>query len=121
MAGGTYPGRRFALLPCSQDVDTGRRGGAGAFKDRDGAMSTDWEKYSTVVQARNRARVPGDNAVVSFSAGDLRTKADLVVVHSPDVERNNRAHTEVKGEKDEEVRLILTRLMKWSLGLQGGR
>ena len=46
----------------------------GVFKDHGdrngkGGMSTDWEKYSTPVATRNRARRPEDNGVISFNAG----------------------------------------------------
>ena len=39
--------------------------------DTDG-MSTDWEKYSTPQQTRQRARKPEDNIVISLVAGDVR-------------------------------------------------
>lgn len=62
----------------------------GVFRDRAGAMSTDWMKYSTPVETRNRAKVPTDNAVVSFAVGDLRQKARMIVRHSPDPQANRR-------------------------------
>lgn len=73
------------------------------------SMSTDWEKYSTPNEARERARKPEDNGIVHFISGNLR-KLNLSVKHEP--LSNNRAHTGVRGinkpiEQDEELRLKL--------------
>lgn len=92
---------------------TWRRNGAvspGAFENHGAGMSTDWEKYSTPEQTRERARVPEKNAVISLVAGEVREVPGQKVEHTPDVERSNRAHTDVLGEKDEEVRLKLKRI-----------
>ena len=71
----------------------------GAFRARgegnERSMSTDWEKYSTPFQSRDRARNPKDNAIVSFVSGELRS-IDLSVVHSPDPIVGNRSHADVK-------------------------
>ncbi|NIR52265.1 hypothetical protein GWO43_27100 [candidate division KSB1 bacterium] len=57
-------------------------------------MSTDWCKYSSPQECRNRARKPSDNGVVHFVTKELRY-LQLKVVHAPF--RNNPAHTNVKG------------------------
>lgn len=66
-------------------------------------MSTDWEKYSTPEEARQRAAEPAWNGIVALIAGVVRSIEDLVVLHSPDWERSppNRAHTDVMGMEAE--------------------
>ncbi len=71
-------------------------------------MSVEWSKYSTPADARNRAREPAANGVVSMRAGEVRAIDDLSVEHTPS--NANRAHSTVYGEKDEEVRLKLRRV-----------
>lgn len=82
---------------------------ASAFKDRGDSMSTDWSRYSTPEQTQARAKTPEQNGVVSLVAGDVRD-VTLEVAHSP--LESNRAHTDVIGPKDEEVRVRLRRLAK---------
>jgi hypothetical protein len=99
----------------------------GAFKDRDGGMSTDWERYSTPEETRSRAKNPHLNKVIAFVAGDVRSIERLTVVHEPVQEGQvgpkgepippNRSHSEVFGEKTEEVRLKLSRLYTWKIRL----
>ncbi len=72
----------------------------GAFKDYE--MSTDWKRYSSAEEARQRARNPNLNAVVSLVAGEARHYAGQLVQHAPLPE--NRAHTNVIGEKSLRVR-----------------
>lgn len=93
----------------------------GAFRERGNdetkSMSTDWEKYSTPKQTKNRARNPKDNAVIGFITIDLRG-LNLSVIHSPS--NKNRAHTGVKGiaepiEKDTELRLKLLDVFNWEI------
>lgn len=89
--------------------DTGVR--PGAFRDVGSSMSTDWEKYSTPEESRARARTPADNAIVSLLTGGVRKIPPLRVEHSPDPELNNRAHTDVFGNKKApRVRVMLRRL-----------
>jgi hypothetical protein len=78
-----------------------------AFKNHGAGMSTDWAKYATPEATRNRHREPAKNAVVSLVAGEVRRIPGQAVEHSPLPE--NRAYTDVLGEKDEEVRLLLRR------------
>ena len=45
-------------------------------------MSTDWSKYSSALDAQNRAKVPSDNGVLSFLVKEVRDKPfPLVVKH----------------------------------------
>lgn len=79
----------------------------GTFKNRptdsDG-MSTDWDKYSTPEETRQRARVPFDNIVIRLKVGAVRTLPEQLVKHTPNRENNNRAHTDVFGRKTTQVR-----------------
>ncbi len=84
----------------------------GAFKDREGAMSADWEKYSTPKETKNRARTPDDNGVVEMNVKDIRNIPNQTVEHSP-IPDINRSHTNIIGEKDEEVRLKFRRISNW--------
>jgi hypothetical protein len=87
-----------------------------AFTDYKGGMSTDWQKYSNPEQTRSRAtnRPQNEFAVVEFTAGQARHLNQLVE-HDP--LSDNRSHTNVVGEKDEEVRRLLSRLCRISLPL----
>ena len=78
----------------------------------DDGMSTDWEKYSTPQETQNRAKVPSDNAVIQLNVGEVRKLPAQTVVHTPDHKNNNRAHTDVFGEKHPEVRVKLSRICK---------
>lgn len=84
------------------------RGGTlqpGVFRDQQGAMSTEWQKYcGTPQEARSRAKEPKDNAVISLIVGDVRGIQGLAVVHTPNPERLNRAHVDVVGAKTDRVR-----------------
>lgn len=89
---------------------------ASAFRNRGEGMSTDWEKYATPQETRRRAKQPGHNAVVTLHVGSVRELPEQQVEHTPDVERANRAHTDVYGEKDEEVRIKLRRIAEIVIG-----
>jgi hypothetical protein len=67
-------------------------------------MSTDWDKYSTIEECRNRARYPDDNAVIRMNAGEVREIPGQRIEHHP--VPDNPAHTDVLGDKntDPEVR-----------------
>ena len=75
-------------------------------------MSTDWSKYSTPMNTRDRARNPDRNGVISLGVGAVRA-IPQVVGHSPIA--SNRAHTDVAGEKSTEVRAMLRRIAVWEL------
>lgn len=85
----------------------------GVFQDRGGGMSTDWDKYSTASESRNRAKVPNDNGIIKLNVAGIRSLEKLTVVHEP--ENKNRSHSEVFGEKTTEVRLKLKRLAEWAV------
>ena len=58
-------------------------------------ISTDWSKYSSALDAQNRAKVPSDNGVLSFPVEEVRYKPfPLVVKHDPVLTEHfkNRAH-----------------------------
>jgi hypothetical protein len=84
--------------------------------DDSGGMSTDWERYSTPEDTRNRARGPMDNAVIALNVGQVRMIPDQVVQHSPVFGHpdlpDNRAHTDILGSKehDPEVRRRFQRI-----------
>lgn len=90
--------------------------GTGAFQIHGGGMSTDWCKYSTPRQTRERARTPRENAIVEMVVADVRAVPGQGVEHRPQPE--NRAHTDVIGQKDEEARVLLRRISKLVLSLQ---
>ena len=84
----------------------------GVFRDHNGAMSTDWTKYSDAAQSRARARVPADNAIISLPVLGVRA-AGQVVRHDPIAgppDGPNRAHTNGIGVKTTEVRFKLHEL-----------
>jgi hypothetical protein len=67
----------------------------GVFREIEGAISTDWEKYSTAQAARERARNPVQNGVIAIVAGDVRDIEGLTVEHEPI--SKNRAHCGIHG------------------------
>ncbi len=74
-------------------------------------MSTDWSKYSSPEETLLRVthRPPEEFAVVSLPVGEVRILGQLVE-HDP--YPDNRAHTNVIGEKDPEIRIKLSRLCR---------
>lgn len=82
---------------------------AGAFSDYLGGMSTDWDKYASPheTQLRGTGLPPAEFAVVALPVGEVRN-LEQSVEHDP--LPDNRAHTNVVGEKDTEVRLKLARI-----------
>ncbi|MBE3145266.1 MAG: hypothetical protein IMZ61_15310 [Planctomycetes bacterium] len=78
-------------------------------------MSVDWDRYSTPVESQNRSRTPSDNGVVTFVALKLRQLPGQILEHSPI--RENRSHSEVIGEKTEEVRLKMMECFEWEIGI----
>ena len=88
----------------------------GAFRDQPPGgerpgMSTDWSRYSTPESTLRRARKPEDNGVVEMLVGHVRAIPNLLVEHTP--LPDNRAHTDVFGQKDVEVRVLLQRACRW--------
>ena len=84
----------------------------GAFRERgEGAakgMSTDWEKYSTALEAWNRSKIPADNLIVEFVVEKVREEG-LEVAHDP--LPDNRAHSHIKGIPHEGQLKVRARLM----------
>jgi hypothetical protein len=87
----------------------------GFFKNTpaDSGMSCDWEKYSTPEESRSRAKDPSVNGVLAMIAGEIRLVPDQRLAHDP--LPTNRAHSQVFGDKDPEVRLKLKRIASWVL------
>ena len=51
------------------------------FREHQGAMSTDWNKYSTLEQTRARGN-PNLNGVIGMKLGDVRNIPPLEVIHT---------------------------------------
>jgi hypothetical protein len=70
-------------------------------------ISTDWNRYWTTEDARQRARDPAVNAVIEMTVGGVRAIPDQIVEHTPiqnhpdPYVRDNRAHADVFGPKEE--------------------
>ena len=79
---------------------------------KNGGMSTDWERYSTPEQTRARARQPGANIVIAILTRAVRSIPNQLVIHTPDAETQNRAHTDVFGEKTVEARERFMRIYR---------
>ncbi len=69
----------------------------GIFREIAGAISVDWEKYSTAQQTRDRAPKPSQFGVVELVTGKVRKIEGLSVQHEPTGE--NRAHSGIHGLK----------------------
>jgi hypothetical protein len=68
---------------------------AGVFREIEGAISTDWEKYSSTHETQGRARNPNQNGVIALVTRDVRGIEGLSVEHEPI--RPNRAHSGIHG------------------------
>ena len=85
----------------------------GVFRNQQGSMSVNWNKYASAQATKQQAtKNPDMNAVISLIAGGIRKIDKLDVQHTPDPD--NRAHSEVVlpiNEQDlTEVRVLLLRL-----------
>jgi len=87
----------------------------GAFRNIVDGMSTDWDRYSTPEETRQRAKVPVDNAVITLVAGQVGAIPGQSVEHAP--LPDNRAHTNVVGEKSPQARLMFLRLYRMVIPL----
>jgi hypothetical protein len=66
----------------------------GVFREQDGSMSVDWDRYSSPQITRLRARKnPEANAVLKMNVGGIRGFNNIQVEHAPIPE--NQAHTDV--------------------------
>lgn len=82
--------------------------GPNVFRNHGDGMSTDWEKYTTPEESRDRAKKPLENAVVSLIVGDVAKIPGQRIEHTPIPE--NRSHADVLGDKDPQARVLLRRL-----------
>ena len=93
-------------------------------------LSSDWNKYSTAEETRERIgkqkkgngefKKSTDYYVVSFLVSDiLKTIPNQQVIHDPIQDEpnqpDNRSHTQIFGDKDEEVRLKMVDMAKWEI------
>lgn len=81
----------------------------GVFREHNGGMSVDWDKYCTPHETRSRAKNPSVNAVIEMDVGKIRRIQALDVIHRPKPE--NRAHSEVIGLPTESENLTETRAL----------
>lgn len=65
----------------------------GVFREQDGSMSVDWDRYSTPQATQARAVNPAANAVLKMNVGGIRKIDSIRVEHSPIP--TNRAHSDV--------------------------
>ena len=65
----------------------------GVFREQQGSMSVDWERYSSPQATRARAVNPADNAVLKMNVGGIRKINRIQVEHAPIP--TNQAHTDV--------------------------
>jgi hypothetical protein len=86
--------------------------GRGVFTAHGGAMSVDWDKYSSAEATRKRGAKGAENyAVIKMAVIGIRHIRELDVKHSPMTD--NRAHSDINLPEDEdltEVRLNLGRI-----------
>jgi hypothetical protein len=88
---------------------------------KEAGMSTDWERYSTAEECRQRAnqvgKDPNKYQVIQLNVGRVREIPDQRVEHTPIFEPPivDQAHTDVFGEKDEEARLTLFQISRPAL------
>ena len=85
-------------------------------------MSIDWSKYSSALDAQNRAKIPTDNGVLSFWVKDVRANPfPLIVRHDPVLTEHfkNRAHAIILDlpprKNDIGIRLKLRDICKWEI------
>ena len=94
-----------------------------AFRNHGGGMSTNWSKYAdanlTKKQAALLGKDPNNYGVIELSVGGVRGIPNQEVDHDP--LPDNRAHTNVLGEKDEEARIKLNDLFDWVIPISGRR
>jgi hypothetical protein len=79
-------------------------------------MSTNWSKYSTPDKTRQEGNKPPEvYAVISMNVGDVRHIPGQAVQHVPLAD--NRAHAEVAGEKNTEVRFRFMKICRIEIPL----
>ena len=70
-------------------------------------LSVDWDRYSTPEDARQRAKVPEDNAIGALLAGGVRQLPGHDVHHNP--KPDNPAHSLIIGDNSPRARFHLAR------------
>ena len=94
------------------------------FREIEGAISADWERYSIPRETRLRARNPSQSGIIELIAGEVRSIESLEVEHEPLL--SNRAHSGIHGlskagslpgeESKTKRRLLLFNLLRgWSI------
>lgn len=83
-------------------------------------MSTDWCKYSSPIQCKNRHKSPNKVGVLSLKVDKIREIPNLQVLHSPIMNHptieNNRAHSDVKGVSQlAKSRAELMQIYEWKI------
>ncbi len=77
-------------------------------------LSVEWDKYSTALETRNRAKNPLANGVVSFYTCKVRQTPPLKVEHKPS---KNQAHSVIfdilPTANDPEIRIKLRKICSW--------
>lgn len=93
-----------------------------AFDPKGGdGLSVDWSAHCSPTDTKNRAPVPADNGVISMPVKGVR-EIPLKVIHTPDEERNNYAHSEILGipprkPSDMGIRVKLMDISSWVIPL----
>jgi len=89
------------------------------FKNHGAGMSTDWSKYSTPQKTKKRVKKletpkdPANYGVINMNVKKVRDINGQIVEHTPI--KDNRAHTDVKGEKTAKVKVLFSRIYEWSI------
>ena len=87
------------------------------FNNHGEGMSTDWSKYSSARKTKENAIIYGKNpenyGVIKMNVGVVKAIKQQTVKHTPKPE--NRAHTDVIGPKDQEIRLRFNRAYNWAI------
>jgi len=96
---------RVHIINVRDDIPT-----PGAFKNHGDGMSTDWSKYSTAQETLRRAKHSSKNGVIKMIVGEVRGLSGQRVEHTPIA--TNQAHTDIFGEKDEEIRIKFRRICR---------
>jgi hypothetical protein len=90
------PGPERLFMRVHVDLVRTRQLHPGIFREHDGAISVDWEKYSRAEDTRGRGQsLPNENGVIALVTGDVRRIEGLSVEHEP--LRSNRAHSGIHG------------------------
>jgi len=87
------------------------------FKNHGDGMSTDWSKYPTPMDTKERVRIdqkdPDLYGVIKMNVGEVRAIEGQIVEHTPLNE--NRSHTDVKGDKTPKQTVYFNRIFQWSI------